>query len=466
MSEKNYDLLVIGSGPGGYVAALRGAQLGLKTAIVEKGNLGGTCLNVGCIPSKALLHSTELHHAARHDAARHGLKISGMEIDLPAILKQKDGVVNKLRMGVNGLLRKRKVDILPGLGCLAGEGRVNIENGKNSQTVSAKEIVIATGSSTIELPFMPNDGHKIVSSDEAIAFDEVPGKLVIIGAGAIGLELGSVWARLGSEVTVVEMLPQIAPLFDTDVATAAQKLFEKQGLKFSLCTSVKGCEEKDGGLIVKAEKDGKPLEFPADRVLVAVGRKPNTEGLHAEKVGLEFADRGRIKVDQQFRTNIPGIRAIGDVTDGPMLAHRAEEEGVACAEIIAGKPGHVNYDVIPGVVYTDPEIAMVGLTEEMAKEQGRSVKVGKFPFMANGRALATDATDGFVKIVADAKTDKLLGAQILGHGASEQIANVIGHMEYGGSAEDLGRTIHAHPTMSEAIKEAALAVDGNAIHMA
>lgn len=457
MAENRFDLVVIGSGPGGYVAAVRAAQLGLKTAIVEKGHLGGTCLNVGCIPSKSLLHSTELHHQARHQASKHGLLLGEIGVDVAALMQTKDGVVSQLRQGVNGLLKKHKVKIFNGLGSLAGEGRVKVE-GPKPTVLEAREIMIATGSSAIELPFLKFDGEQIVSSDDAIAFDKVPGRMAVIGAGAIGLELGSVWSRLGSEVTVVEMLPQIAPLFDVDVAEEAQKIFEGQGLKFTLCTKCLGFEKRDGEVALKLEKDEKESLLVVDKVLVAIGRRPNTEGLGAENAGLALEKRGQIRVDAEFRTNVPGIRAIGDVTMGPMLAHKAEHEGVACAELIAGRAGHVNYDCIPGVVYTDPEMAIVGLTEAVANEQKRKVRVGKFPFRFNGRALANDATAGFAKIIADPETDRLLGAQVLGHGAGELLHSVVSHMEYGGSAEDLARTNFAHPTMGEALKEAAATI--------
>ncbi len=463
MAAASFDLVVIGAGPGGYVAAIKAAQLGLKTALVEKGHVGGTCLNVGCIPSKSLLHSTELHHAARHSAAKHGLILGSIGVDVGAMMKTKDATVVQLRKGVAGLLKKNKVTLLAGAGRLLGGGQVEV-SGQDAQVVSAKEIVIATGSSAIELPFLKFDRQKIVSSDEAIAFDHVPARVAVIGAGAIGLELGSVWCRIGSDVTVVEMLPQIAPLFDVDVAEAAQKIFAKQGLKFELCTKCLGYEHRGEEVVLKLEKDGQTSDLVVDKVLVAIGRRPNIDGLGAKEVGLATEPRGQIKVDHHYRTNLPGVRAIGDVTNGPMLAHKAEEEGVAVAELIAGKAGHVNYEVIPGVVYTDPELALLGLTESVAAEQQRAIRVGRFPFMASGRALASDATDGFVKIVADAKSDRLLGAQIVGKGAGELIATVVAHMEYGGSAEDLGRTVFAHPTMAESIKEAALSVNKMAIH--
>ncbi len=461
----SYDLIVIGSGPGGYVAAIRGAQLGLKTALIEKdATLGGTCLNVGCIPSKALLHSTEMVHFFKDKSAAHGITAKGLDIDLATLMKKKDAVVEQLTGGVQMLTSKRGIDIVQGVGRLAGEGKVMVKGDKGEQTLTAKNILIATGSSSVELPFMKFDGKTVVSSTEAIAFDKVPDKLVVVGAGAIGLELGSVWARLGSDVTVVELLPQVAPQNDKDVAKLAQRLLTKQGMKFELGTKVTGVKTTKGKTALTAEKNGKELEFPADKILVSVGRKPNTTGLDADKAGVELDDKGRIKVDEHFRTTASGIYAIGDVIAGPMLAHKAEEEGIACVEMIAGKAGHVNYDVIPNVIYTEPEIAAVGMGEDAAKDQKLDVKVGKFPFIANGRAIAVDATDGFVKIIADAKTDRLLGVQIIGHGASEMIATAVTHMEYSGSAEDWARTVHAHPTMSEAMKEAALAVSKSAIH--
>ncbi|WP_269542264.1 dihydrolipoyl dehydrogenase [Cerasicoccus fimbriatus] len=461
----DYDLLVIGSGPGGYVAAFRAAQLGMKTALVEKdATLGGTCLNVGCIPSKALLHSTEIFHIVKERGEAHGIKTGKLSSDIPALMKRKDEVVKQLNGGVAQLAKARKVEVLQGLGSLEGEGKVKVKGDDGEKTVSADHIIIATGSVPVELPFMKFDGKTIVSSTEAIAFDKIPGKLVVVGAGAIGLELGSVWARLGSEVTVVELLPQIAGAVDKDVAKMAERFFKKQGMAFELGAKVTGVAKEGKKTFLTAEKGDKELKFEADKILVAVGRKATTAGLTPDKAGVELDDRGRVKIDDHFRTSAKGIYAIGDVVAGPMLAHKAEEEAVACVELIAGKGGHCNYDVIPNVIYTEPEIACVGIGEDKAKEDKLEVNVGKFPFAANGRAIAVDATDGFVKIIADKKTDRILGAQIIGHGASELVAAIVTHMEYGGSAEDLGRTIHAHPTMSEAMKEAGLAVSKSAIH--
>lgn len=465
--ESNFDLVVIGSGPGGYVAAIKGAKLGLKTAIIEKNKtLGGTCLNVGCIPSKALLHSTEMYHFAGHGASEHGIDLTNLSISIEKLMEKKTKTVDQLCGGIQMLMKQNKIKVYNGLGMLAGEGKVRVKNTNTEDLISAKHIIIATGSSTIELPFLPFDGETVVSSDQAIAFDKVPEKMAVVGAGAIGLELGSVWARLGAQVDVIEFLPAVAPTFDKDVSKMAERLFKKQGLNFHLKTKVTGVKKAKGKSILTAEKDGKEVEFEADKILVAVGRKPFTEGLGLETVGLETDEKGRIPVDAHYKTKAAGVYAIGDVIAGPMLAHKAEEEGVACVERIAGQAGHVNYDVIPNVIYTEPEIASVGLTEAAAKDAGIETKSGKFNFVANGRAIASDGTDGFVKVIADKKTDKLLGVQIIGKGASELIAAAVTHMEYGGSAEDLARTVHAHPTMSEAMKEAAMAVDGNAIHSA
>jgi dihydrolipoamide dehydrogenase len=466
MSEENtFDLIIIGSGPGGYVAAIRGAQLGLKTALIEKEkHLGGTCLNVGCIPSKALLHSTEMYHFAGHRADAHGIDLTNLSINIEKLMAKKSKTVDQLRAGVQHLMRANKIKVFNGLGMLAGDSKVRIKE-KNDETVlTGKHIIIATGSSSIELPFLQFDGETVVSSDQAIAFDTVPEKLAVVGAGAIGLELGSVWARLGSKVEVIEFLPNIAPTFDKDVSKMAERLFKKQGLNFHLKTKVTGLKKEKGKNILTAEKDGKEIVFEADKVLVAVGRKPYTDRLGLETAGIETDDKGRIPVDKYFKTSADGIYAIGDVIPGPMLAHKAEEEGVACVERIAGQAGHVNYDVIPNVIYTEPEIASVGMTEAAAKEAGIEFKSGKFNFAGNGRAIATDATDGFVKVTACAKTDRIIGVQVIAKSASELISAAVTHMEYGGSAEDLGRTIHAHPTLSEAMKEAGLAVGGNAIH--
>jgi dihydrolipoamide dehydrogenase len=466
-SDNTFDLIIIGSGPGGYVAAIRGAQLGLKTAIVEKdATLGGTCLNVGCIPSKALLHSTEMFHFAGHGAAAHGITLKDLSIDIEQLMAKKDKTVQQLCAGVQFLMKANKIQVFNGFGELAGESKVRVKGAKEETVLTGTHIIIATGSSTVELPFLKFDGETVVSSDQAIAFDSVPKKLAVVGAGAIGLELGSVWARLGAQVDVIEFLPAIAPTFDKDVSKMAERLFKKQGLNFHLKTKVTGLKKTKGKQMLSAEKDGKTIEFEVDKVLVAVGRKPYTDKLGLASVGIETDEKGRIPVDAHYKTSAAGVYAIGDVIPGPMLAHKAEEEGVACVERIAGQAGHVNYAVIPGVIYTDPELASVGLTEAAAKEQGIEFTSGKFNFAGNGRAIASDATEGFVKVTADKKTDRILGVQIIGKGASELIAAAVTHMEYGGSAEDLGRTIHAHPTLSEAMKEAGLAVGGNSIHSA
>jgi len=453
----SYDVIVIGAGPGGYVCAFRASQLGLKVALVEKrATLGGTCLNVGCIPSKALLHSSEQYAWAKHHAAESGVKLGSVEADLPTILKKKDAVVAKLTGGVAQLAKARKITVITGAASFVSANTIAV----GDQKYTAKNIVIATGSAPVELPFMKFDGKTVVSSDHAIAFDSVPKKLVVVGGGVIGVELGSVWARLGSDVTVVEFLPSIIATYDADIVRNFTRIMQKQGLKIEVGAKVTGFANG----ILTAERGTEKLTFPADKVLVAVGRRPFTDGLGLDKAGVQLDEKKRIKVDAHLKTTVAGVWAIGDVVAGPMLAHKAEEDGVAVAEWIAGKAGHVNWDLVPGIVYTDPEVASVGLGEDQAKAAGIAVNVGKFNFAANGRAIAADATDGYVKIIADAKTDKILGAQILGRNAGELISEIVTHMEYGGSAEDLARTIHAHPTMSEAVKEAALAVSKSALH--
>ncbi len=462
----NYDLIVIGAGPGGYVCAIRAAQLGLKTALVEKRpTLGGTCLNVGCIPSKALLHSTELFYLLKHHGLSHGIKTASIELDLASLLQRKDNVVNRLVKGVEQLVRTRKIEVIHGCACLQNPRQVivTMQDG-TTRPIEAPAIVIATGSVPVELPFLPFDKERVVSSDQAIAFPEVPPKLVVVGGGAIGLELGSVWSRLGSEVTIVEFLPTIAAGFDEEIGKFAERIFKKQGLRIQTNTKVTGLQTQGNELVLKAEQSGQAVFFPCHKILVAVGRRPLTENLGLEQAGVKLDDRKRILTDNQFRTSAEGIYAIGDVIRGPMLAHKAEEEGIAVAEIIAGGHGHVHYEAIPSVIYTAPEMAGVGLTEKQARERKLDIKTAKLPFSANGRAIAMEATEGLVKLVADARTDRLLGAQIVSTSASELIAEVVTHLEYGGSAEDLGRTIHAHPTLSEAVKEAGLALNKMAIH--
>jgi len=464
----SFDLIVIGAGPGGYVCAFRAAQLGLKVALIEKcKTLGGTCLNVGCIPSKALLASSEHFSFSKNHAAEHGIKIDKVSIDVVAMLKKKQGIVDKMTGGIQMLAKARKVTVIHGEAKFLSASKIEVSSIENPESkiqnptaLTAKNIVIATGSAPVELPFMKFDGETIVSSDQAISFTEVPKKMVVVGGGAIGLELGSVWARLGADVTIVEFLPQIAGASDADVVRNFTRILQKQGLKVEVNAKVTGF--KNG--ILTAEREGKKLEFPADKVLVAVGRRPYADGLELKKAGVELTDKKRIKVDAKLKTTTEGVWAIGDVVDGPMLAHKAEEDGAAVAEWIAGKAGHINWDLMPAIIYTDPEIATVGIGEDTAKAKGLKINVGKFNFAANARAHANDAADGFVKIIAEVETDKIIGAQILGKNAGELISEIVTHMEYGGSAEDLGRTVHAHPTMSEAVKEAGLAVSKSAIH--
>jgi dihydrolipoamide dehydrogenase len=461
----SFDLIILGGGPAGYTGAIRAAQLGLNTAIIDKGEvLGGTCLNIGCIPSKALLLSSDHFHFAQHQAARHGLKFEKVSLDLVQMMKRKQGVVRQLTQGLEFLMKKNKITRLFGIGQAVAPGKVILTKKDGSQEEhEGKHIVLATGSVPAELPNIAIDRKTVVTSDEALSFDQVPNELVVIGAGAIGLELGSVWSRIGAKVTIIEFLPRIAAFFDPDVTQTLQKALEAEGLKFHLETTVTSVALDNGKATVAAvNKQNEKLQFSADKVLVAVGRKPYLDGAVAKDLGLKLTERGRIAVDEHYRTNIPALYAIGDVIEGPMLAHKGEDEGVACIERIAGKAGHVNYDAIPNVVYTNPEVAGVGLTEDLAKQRGIAFKVGKFPFVANGRALANDQSQGFVKILADPKTDKLLGAQIIGYGASELIPEAVSVLEFGGSAEDIGKTIHAHPTMSEAVKEAALAVNNQA----
>ncbi len=461
MASESYDLIVIGAGPGGYVCAFRAAQLGLKVALVEKrSTLGGTCLNVGCIPSKALLHSSEHFAFAKSHAAAHGIKIGSVEIDVPTLLKRKDEVVAKNTGGLTLLAKARKVAVLTGEASFTSATTVSIKGEKGVTEVTAKNIVIATGSAPVELPFMKFDGKTVVSSDHAIAFPEVPKKMVVVGGGVIGVELGSVWSRLGADVTVVEFLPKIIATYDDDIVRNFTRIVQKQGIKVEVGAKVTGFANG----VLTAERGTEKLSFPADKVLVAVGRRPYTDNLGLDKAGVELDEKKRVKVDNHLRTTAKNIWAIGDVVAGPMLAHKAEEDGAAVAEWIAGKAGHINWDLVPAIVYTHPEVASVGLGEDAAKAKGLAINIGKFNFAANGRAIAADAVDGYVKIIADAKTDKILGAQILGANAGELISEIVTHMEYGGSAEDLGRTIHAHPTMSEAIKEAGLAVSKSAIH--
>ena len=461
-----FDLVVIGAGPGGYTAAIKAAQLGMKTAIVEKGkNLGGTCLNVGCIPSKALLSSSELFHEAQHGFKSHGIKAEGVTMDVTAMMKRKNGVVRKMARGIDYLMNKNGIEHVSGSGRIVNAGEVEVTGGEAARTLKTKRILIATGSSVSGLPFLEFDGETVLSSDHAIALGQAPESMIVVGGGAIGLELGSVWARLGTKVTVVEFLTRIAAIFDEDITKALQKLLQKQGLKFHLGTGVESAEKTKTGIKLTAAKGDKSLELEAEKVLVAVGRKPNTDGLGATEAGVELDERGRIRTDAEWQTNVPGIYAIGDVIAGPMLAHKAEQEAVAAVERMAGKAGRVNYDTIPWVIYTAPEVAAVGLTEAEAKEKGHEVSVGAFPFQANGRAVAGAHADGLAKVIADKATDRVLGAQILSANASELIAEAVLLMEFDGSAEDLARTIHAHPTMSEGLREAAHMAMGEPLHI-
>ncbi|WP_321336520.1 dihydrolipoyl dehydrogenase [uncultured Cohaesibacter sp.] len=465
----SYDMVVIGTGPGGYVCAIRAAQLGMKVAVVEKRSThGGTCLNVGCIPSKALLHASELFEEAGHDFANMGIKVGKPSLDLTAMMGHKQAVIDGNVGGVDFLFKKNKIDVFHGAGKILAAGKVEVTpEAGDVQTLEAKAIVIATGSDVAPLPGVEIDEKHVVSSTGALELDKVPGKLIVVGAGVIGLELGSVWRRLGSDVTVVEFLDRILPGMDGEVVKNAQRIFKKQGFDFKLGTKVTGVEKHKKGVKVTLEpaKGGDASELEADIVLVAIGRRPYTEGLGLEEVGVALDERGRVATDGHFKTNVDGIYAIGDVIAGPMLAHKAEDDGVALAETLAGQAGHVDYNLVPGVVYTMPEIAVLGQTEEQLKEAGIAYNVGKFPFTANGRAKAQRHTDGFVKILADKTSDKVLGVHMIGAGVGEMIHEASVLMAFSGSAEDLARTIHAHPTLSEAVKEAALAVDKRPIHM-
>jgi dihydrolipoyl dehydrogenase len=469
MADTIYDLIVIGSGPGGYVCAIRAAQLGLKTALVEKDKtFGGTCLNVGCIPSKALLHSSELYEQTGHTFAKMGIKVGVPKLDLAAMMKFKDEGVDGNVKGVAFLLKKNKVDTFIGVGRIAAPGKVEVKGGDGkAQVLDTKAIVVATGSDVARLPGITIDEKRVVSSTGALVLDKVPERMLVIGAGVIGLELGSVWRRLGSQVVVVEFLDRILPGMDNEVCRQFQRLLEKQGISFKLSSKVTSVDASGNRLKAKVEpaSGGAAETIEADVVLVSVGRVPYSNGLGLDEVGVKKDNRGRVVIDDHFATNVRGIYAIGDVIAGPMLAHKAEDEGVAVAEIIAGQAGHVNYDVIPNVVYTYPEIASIGKSEEELKAAGVAYNAGKFPFTANGRAKVNLQTEGFVKILADAKTDRVLGVHIMGPDAGNMIAEAAVAMEFGAAAEDIARTCHAHPTLTEAVKEAALAVGKRSIHM-
>ncbi len=461
--RREHDLVVIGAGPGGYVAAIRAAQLGLNVACVEmEPALGGTCLRVGCIPSKALLESSEKYWVTKRDLDKHGIKVIGVEFDLPTMMERKGQIVASLTKGIDTLFRKNKVTRYSGRGRIHGRGQVLVENEGEPIEIAARYIVIATGSRSAELPGVSVDGDRIGTSTEGLSYPSVPKQLVVIGAGYIGLELGSVWLRLGAQVTVLEYLDRILPGMDAELAKEAEKLFRKQGMEFRLGSKVTGARRDADSVIVECEGT-EPIR--ADRVLVAVGRVPNTEGLGLETLDIKTDARGRVEVNEHFMTSADNVFAIGDVIRGPMLAHKAEEEGVAVAEFIAMGYGHVNYDAIPGVVYTHPEIASVGRTEEELQAAGVEYKKGRFPFMVNGRAKALAETDGFVKVLADAKTDRVLGVHIIGPRAGDLIAEAAVAMEFGASSEDVGRATHAHPTLAEALKEAALGIEGRAIHI-
>jgi len=465
MSESTFDLVVIGSGPGGYVAAIRAAQLGFKTACVEKyPTLGGTCLNVGCIPSKALLDSSEHFSNARHGFAAHGIQAQ-VTLDLPVMLKRKDGVVKELTRGVEGLFKKNQVTRFEGTGRIVSAGEVEVAGPKGTERLKAARILIATGSKPIALPGIAYDDRRIVHSTHALSLPEVPKRLLVVGAGAIGLELGSVWLRLGAQVEVLEFMDRAVPGMDRKSGALLQRALEKQGMKFHFNTSAKSAKVVGNQVQVTVAAGDATREETCDVLLVAVGRRPYTDGLGAAEAGVRMDAKGRVLVDEHYRTSVPGIWAIGDVTPGPMLAHKAEEEGIAAVETMAGQSGHVAYHCIPNVVYTWPELAGVGVTEEEAAERGMAVNIGTFPFLANGRAKAMAERDGQVKIIADARTDRILGAHIVGPRASDLIAELVFAMEMGASAEDVARSVHAHPTLPEATKEAALAVAKRAIHI-
>ena len=465
MSEK-FQAVVIGGGPGGYVCAIRLSQLGLKTACIEsRGSLGGTCLNVGCIPSKSLLNLSEEFHKVK-GLANKGIEVEGVKLNLDKMMKSKDKAVTVLTKGVEFLFKKNKVTYFKGYGSFKSQNEILIKDNENKETIiQSEKTIIATGSVATSLPGIEIDEQKIVSSTGALKLEKVPNKMVVVGGGYIGLEMGSVWSRLGAEVEVVEFLDHITPGMDKEISSEFMKILKKQGIKFNMQNKVETIKKNKSGVVVSTvDKEGNKNNFESDVVLMSVGRKANTEGLNLETIGVELDDRKRIKTDKSFKTNLENIYAIGDVISGPMLAHKAEDEGIAVAENIAGQSGHVNYDTIPGVVYTTPEVAAIGKTEEQLKDSKMKYKVGKFSFMANSRAKAIDDAEGFVKILADEKTDKVLGAHIIGPHAGELIAEIGVAMEFGASSEDIARTCHAHPTFSEAVKEAALSVDKRAIH--
>ena len=464
MTEK-FDVTVIGGGPGGYVCAIRLSQLGLKTACIEsRGSLGGTCLNIGCIPSKSLLNLSEKFHSAKN-FEKIGIETGEIKLNLDKMMKNKDKAVTVLTKGVEFLFKKNKVTYFKGKGSFENENSIKIEGSEGTKIIQTGKTIISTGSEPASLPGVDFDEERILSSTGALSISKLPNKMIVVGGGYIGLEMGSVWSRLGTEVTVVEFLDHITPGMDRDISNEFMKILKKQGIKFNLNTKVDKITKNSNGVTVEtSQNDGQKVKHDVDVVLISVGRRPYTKNLNLDKVGVKLDEKGRVKVNKNFETNIKNIYAIGDVIDGPMLAHKAEEEGIAVAELIAGQSGHVNYDIIPGVVYTSPEVAYVGKTEEQLKKENIGYKIGKFPFMANSRAKAIDEPEGFVKILADQSTDKVLGVHIIGPHAGEMIAEMSVAMEFGASSEDIARTCHAHPTFSEAIKEAALSVDKRQIH--
>ena len=463
---EEFDVVVIGGGPGGYVCAIRAAQLGNKTACIEsRGALGGTCLNVGCIPSKSLLHASEMYSKAQNEFQHIGINTGALSLDLAKMMDHKAKSVEGLTKGIEFLFKKNKVTYLKGHGSFKNKNTLEVKDSSGSvQEIKAKNIIIATGSSVLSLPNIKVDEDTIVSSTGALSLKKVPKKLIVIGGGVIGLEMGSVWLRLGSEVEVIEYMDHITPGMDREICDNFLKILKKQGMKFHLSTKVLDVKKSSDGATVFVENNGQKMEMTGDIVLMSVGRKPNTEGLNLEAAGINKDQKGRISIDKKFKTNIDNVYAIGDVVEGPMLAHKAEDEGMAVAEFISGKYGHVNHDTIPGVIYTSPEVAAVGKTEEQLKQAGIEYNVGKFPFMANSRAKINNDADGFVKILADKATDKILGVHMIGPDVGTMIAEVVLAMEFGASAEDIARTCHAHPTLTEAVREAALAVDKRAIH--